>query len=80
MSKSRYLSILALAAFVGLAACARDDAGREGENGVVSQDTATVPSTETVVRTVTEDTLEEGEAADTTAGDTAQGDTAAKNP
>lgn len=84
MSKSRYLSILALSAFVGLAACARE--GAEGEGDVVKEDTsvvpgqdtisqpAVVPTQDTVVTTVTQDTIE-GEARDTAAEDTA-----AKNP
>lgn len=78
MSKSRFLSILALSAFVGLTACGGDDA--EGDDAtaqdtsvVAGQDTvnqpAVVPTQDTVVTSVDVDTIQ-GEGQDTTAGDT----------
>jgi hypothetical protein len=78
MSKSRYLSILALSAFVGLTACGGDDADGDDATAqdtsvVAGQDTvsqpAVVPTQDTVVTSVDVDTIQ-GEADDDTVRDT----------
>jgi hypothetical protein len=78
MSKSRYLAILALSAFVGLSACGGDDADGDDATAqdtsvIAGQDTinqpTVVPTEDSVVTSVDVDTIQ-GEADDDTARDT----------
>ncbi|HEX8695814.1 MAG TPA: hypothetical protein VF746_25585 [Longimicrobium sp.] len=79
MSKSRYLAILALSAFVGLTACGGDDADGDDATAqdtsvVAGQDTinqpTVVPTQDSVVTTTDVDTIQGEADDDTTAKDT----------